>query len=73
MEQVRRIELPSQPWEGHILTIVLHLHSSNIIYQQIFFCNPFLQILFSGVLNLRIAFAFSRLLVWLKKQVSLLA
>ena len=26
MEQVRRIELPSQPWQGRILAIVLHLH-----------------------------------------------
>jgi hypothetical protein len=26
LEQVRRIELPSQPWQGYILTIILHLH-----------------------------------------------
>ena len=26
LEQVSRIELPSQPWQGHILTAVLHLH-----------------------------------------------
>lgn len=25
MEQVSRIELPSQPWQGRILTAVLHL------------------------------------------------
>ena len=23
--EVRRIELPSQPWQGHVLTVVLHL------------------------------------------------
>ena len=28
MEQVSRIELPSQPWQGRILTAVLHLHKS---------------------------------------------
>ena len=26
MEQVTRIELASQPWQGRVLTIVLHLH-----------------------------------------------
>ena len=26
LEQVSRIELPSQPWQGRILTAVLHLH-----------------------------------------------
>ena len=30
MEQVRRIELPSQPWQGRILTIILHLRVNNI-------------------------------------------
>ena len=33
MEQVRRIELPSQPWQGYILTIEPHLHA--LIYYQI--------------------------------------
>ena len=33
MEQVRRIELPSQPWQGRILTIILHLQLCIIIYQ----------------------------------------
>ena len=31
MEQVRRIELPSQPWQGRILTIVLHLQINYIV------------------------------------------
>ena len=31
LEQVSRIELPSQPWQGRILTAVLHLHTNNII------------------------------------------
>ena len=26
MEQVRRIELPSQPWQGRILAVEPHLH-----------------------------------------------
>ena len=30
MEQLRRIELPSQPWQGRILAIVLQLHRLNI-------------------------------------------
>ena len=31
MEQVRRIELPSQPWQGYILTIEPHLQRTFII------------------------------------------
>ena len=33
MEQVSRFELPSQPWQGRILTTVLYLHHVNIYYQ----------------------------------------
>ena len=28
LEQVRRIELPSQPWQGRILAVEPHLHLS---------------------------------------------
>lgn len=32
MEQVTRIELASQPWQGRVLTIVLHLQWIHIHY-----------------------------------------
>ena len=34
MEQVNRIELSSQPWQGRILTAVLHLHFGGLGWIQ---------------------------------------
>ena len=35
MEQMREIESPSQPWQGHILTTKLHLQmNSYLIYHK---------------------------------------
>ena len=34
LEQVRRIELPSQPWQGRILATEPHLHCINTISKR---------------------------------------
>ena len=34
-EQVIRIELTSQPWQGHALTDVLYLHKKNLLHPSV--------------------------------------
>lgn len=43
MEQVSGIEPPSQPWQGRILTAVLHLHDIIILSNYTLKCKEKLQ------------------------------